>query len=491
MRDYSWLNKKTPRSVDQLKLWPENPRLNPEEKHVYLSDFVEDMISDESDKKQFFRLVKSIAEDGFIPADPIVVWKENEKYFVAEGNRRVLALKLLREPAKAPKNIRSFIRSQAGRINKNLIEKILVSVAPSFESAEWYINQRNNASSLRQPWSRIQQQRWITDLYSKYDGDIDKIESITKMTKGELEYFIRILKIKDLIKLPEVKNFLSDEEYQEAVSYKFPITILERFFSKQEVKDKWGIDFDGIEIRLKNRKDFLNAYTVLIKNIVSKNSNPKIDTRTITSNFDKIFSSLPVVNIEGLDSTESLLNSDTKTITDTAENTQSAPGISVPLPLPQSIVKNDPKRTKLILPVYTIHSSSYRLNGLFDEFKKIPLKYINVTAASIRVFLDLAVLNYIETEGIENEIKTHYKRELRNVLLKQRLEYIKSKKLTGKPQRIVNQLLDEKFQYSLDVLNGYMHGQDSYLLTKQFLNHFWDFLFPLFEVLTIIKEDNN
>jgi len=119
------------------------------------------------------------------------------------------------------------------------------------------------------------------------------------------------------------------------------------------------------------------------------------------------------------------------------------------------------------------------------------LKYINVTAASIRVFLDLAVLNYIETEGIENEIKTHYKRELRNVLLKQRLEYIKSKKLTGKPQRIVNQLLDEKFQYSLDVLNGYMHGQDSYLLTKQFLNHFWDFLFPLFEVLTIIKEDNN
>jgi hypothetical protein len=44
MKKYDWLNKKTPRSVDQLKLWPENPRLNPEESHLYLSDYAEDLI---------------------------------------------------------------------------------------------------------------------------------------------------------------------------------------------------------------------------------------------------------------------------------------------------------------------------------------------------------------------------------------------------------------------------------------------------------------
>jgi hypothetical protein len=489
MNKYEWLNKKTPRSVDQLKLWPENPRLNPEEKHIYLSDFAEDMTSEESDKKQFFKLVKSIVEDGFIPADPIIVWKENEKYFVAEGNRRILVLKLLREPTKAPKSIRSFMKGQAGRINSKSIEKIYVNVAPSFGIAEWYINQRNSTSSLQQHWTRVQQQRWIAELYEKYDGDIDKIESITKMTKGELENFIRILKIKDLVKLPEIKEKLSETEYQEATSYKFPITILERFFSKQEVKDKWGIDFDGIEIKLKNRKDFLNAYIALIRHIINKDSEIRIDTRTITNNFDEIFSTLPAVNLEESDSVELLLGSKIDK-NDLKKDMSNVIGTTTQRPTP-SIIKNDPNRNKIILPIYNINSSSYRLNGLFNELKGISLKYINVVAASIRIFLDLAILNYIETEELENNIKTFYRCDLRDVTLKKRLEYIKNNKLTGKSQTIVNKLLDESTQYSLDVLNGYMHRQDSHYLTKQFLNGFWDFLFPLFNTLMVINEDNN
>lgn len=276
---YEWLNKKTPRSVDQLRLWPENPRLNPEEKHIFLTDFAEDMTLEESDRKDFFKLLKSIVEDGFIPADPVVVWKneENEKYYVAEGNRRVLALKLLTEPNKAPKSIRGFVRTQSARINKNSIEKVLVNVAPTFEDAEWYINQRNSNSSLQKSWSRIQQQRWLSELYDKYDGDIEKITSITKMTQGELEGFIRILKVKDFVKLDEVKSYLTPDEYIDATSYKFPITILERFFSNKDVKEKWGIDYEGINVKLTNKASFLNAYRKLIKDIITKNPENTID----------------------------------------------------------------------------------------------------------------------------------------------------------------------------------------------------------------------
>lgn len=165
---YEWLEKKTPRAVDQLRLWTMNPRLNLEESHITLSDFAEDFISEGSDKKHFFALLNSIVDDGFIPADPIVVWQndKNQKYYVAEGNRRVLALRLLRNPHKAPKSIRSYIRNLSRKIDLTKIEKILVNVAPTFEDAEWYINQRNNASSLQKPWSRIQQQRWILELYN-------------------------------------------------------------------------------------------------------------------------------------------------------------------------------------------------------------------------------------------------------------------------------------------------------------------------------------
>lgn len=487
---YEWLNKKTPRSVDLLKLWPENPRLNPEEKHIQLSDFADDLTFEDADKKQFFKLLKSIAEDGFIPADPVVVWKneENDKYYVAEGNRRVLALKLLREPQKAPKSIRGFVRTQSGRIDKKSIEKIQVNVAPNFEDAEWYINQRNSTSSLQQNWSRVQQQRWISELYEKYNGDIEKITSITKMTQGELESFIRILKIKDLVKDEVVKSKLSDEEYSNATSYKFPITILERFFSNKDVKEKWGIDYEGIELNFINKASFLNAYTELIRNIVAKNSDNVIDTRTITSNLDSILDKLPKVDLENIESNEETNSEADADVTENSEPTETQ-NEEPNVPAPPVFIKNDPNRSRLVLQIYSLNTDSYRLIYLFEELKKIPFSYSNCMAASVRVFLDLSVLKFIETENLSNAISSQYRKEIRDVSLKNRLEYLKQNTLTEKPKKIVEKLLQSSNEFSLDVLNGYIHSQDSHYLEKTFLNRFWDFLFPLFEYLIEIKEE--
>ena len=142
------------------------------------------------------------------------------------------------------------------------------------------------------------------------------------------------------------------------------------------------------------------------------------------------------------------------------------------------------------MPIYTLETDSERLFGLFEELKRISLSYKNTVSASMRVFLDLAVFKYIESEGLESAIQTQYRDEIKNIPLKKRLEYIKTNKLTGKPQNIVSKLIEPSNQYSLDVLNGFIHSQDTHFLNKQFLNGFWDFLFPLFEVLLVIKEKN-
>lgn len=115
---YDWLLKKTPRSVDAMKLWPFNPRLNPEEDYSSITDFSEEITRNDSDRRNFMELIKSIIENGFIPADPIVVWQlDDKKYYVAEGNRRVLALKLLRAPDKAPRSIRVSVRKFSSKAN--------------------------------------------------------------------------------------------------------------------------------------------------------------------------------------------------------------------------------------------------------------------------------------------------------------------------------------------------------------------------------------
>ena len=372
---YDWLSKRTPRSVDELRPWPENPRLNPEETHVTTSDYVEDIISEKADRENFCDLVKSIAERGFIPADPIVVWQnpDNKKFYVAEGNRRILALKILRDPDKAPRSIRAIVRKYSALIDLASIKKVQVSVAPSFDSAEWYINQRNNTSSLQRPWSRVQQQRWIASLYEKYEGNIDQILSITNLDKSEIEGYIRILKLKDFINIPEIKNELSPNEYARANSYKFPITILERFFNYAEVKERWGIEYDGIEIRIKsNKKSFYKAYVALIKRIVNEGED-QINTRFKSDDVATILDSLPVVSFDPPFSED-----ETRNILPTEKDTPKSELRPNPTPnqnlQPQ---KNDPNRNRVVLNIYKLNTGNAKLLALFNELKEIPFRYKN------------------------------------------------------------------------------------------------------------------
>ena len=418
---YDWLVKKTPRSVDQLRLWPENPRLNPEDSHLTLRDFAEDLTEESADKNDFYSLVNSIVTDGFVPADPVVVWRneENNKYYVAEGNRRVVALKLLREPEKAPKSIRSFIRKASSKINHNEIEKILVNVAPTFEDAEWYINQRNSASSLQRRWSRVQQQRWILTLYNKHNGDLDKILSITKLSKSELEGFIRILKIKDFVQIPEVRNKLTQEEFEKANSYRFPITILERIFNFSDVRNQWGIDFEGIDVEIiSNKESFYELFAELIKRIINK-ADDRITTRTNKEDLPEIFESLPSVSFQGSENEATVENGsdqeqniaplqEPQTNESEEESSENNGSDSSESPTIKHL-KGNPHRNKILLPIYSLNTDSYRLRGLFYEFTQISIsRYPNHISSSLRVFLDLAVFKYIETEGLESAICQQY-----------------------------------------------------------------------------------
>ena len=480
--DTDWFNKRFLRSIDNIRLWNENPRLNPDEKHITLADFVEDITDDDNDRRNFLDLVKSIAINGFIPAEPIVVWKDpyNNKFYVAEGNRRILALKLLREPARAPKKLRAAIRNFAKKWQ--CIDKIYINIAPTLDDAEWYINQRNSTATLQRRWSRLQQQRWVENLYLKYGEDYDLLMKKTNMTMSEIETFIRNIKLIGLVKEPEVKSMLTSEEYKAATSHQFPMTILERFFETTRVREEWGLKFSGTSVVLENKKSFLVAFASLVKNIVSPAPEIKIDTRTITSNINDILSTLPKVNKEVVD----------PFIVDT-DVPAGEPNIIIDRDSRKKVVviKGAPDRNHLIESCYVLHNENYRLLKLFNELKVLPTqKYISVAAASIRVFLDLSVLEYITSAGLESEVKKKFNNSLRNVTLKCRLTFLAESNgfKNTHLSTIINRLNNEGSDFSLDVLNGYIHSGSTAYLDRNFLNRFWDFIFPLIKELVVIAE---
>lgn len=149
---------------------------------------------------------------------------------------------------------------------------------------------------MQKPWSRIQHQRWIFELYQKYNGDIDSILAETSAERATVEADIRILKLIDLIKQPQIKNILSEEEYEKAVSHRFPITILERFFNYSDVKKAWFITFDGTNVIIKAEENsFFKAYAELIRRIITGDRSIKVNTRMKATDALKIIGSLPTV----------------------------------------------------------------------------------------------------------------------------------------------------------------------------------------------------
>lgn len=146
------------RSIDQLRPWSGNPRLNPEGQHVSLRDFIDDIIQEDGDKANFMELVRSI-----------------------------------------------------------------------------------------------------------------------------IEPMILLIKLLNLVREPEVRSVLTEQEFQDATSHRFPMTILERFFGMARVQQAWGITFDGPNFSFQNRAGFLVAYAQLIRGIVNPTDALKIDTRNVSA----------------------------------------------------------------------------------------------------------------------------------------------------------------------------------------------------------------
>ncbi len=493
MAEYDWLEKRTPRAVDQLRLWADNPRLDPVENHVSLVDYVSDLIAENAEKESFLKLIDSIATDGYIPADPVVVWKNeaNNKYYVAEGNRRALILKLLRNPDKAPKSIRPYIRRKSELIDRKDIEKIKVCIAPSFEACEWYINQRHSSSSIQRRWSRLQQQRWIAELYDKYNGNINLVASKARLRKSELDYTLRILHIRDLALNPIVLKSLTPEEQDSVKSHRIPITIFERWFVNPVIKEKWGIEFDEDVVNITSNEDsFLNAYAAWIKLVVHRDDydvKVKVNTRSIDINLDGILACLPEVSFGVGDITpdDKKPASDNKQQKSADEaDAQDSKEIN------KRPINKNPDRNNLVVDTCQLKTQNYKLDAIFREFKIIPFRYRNCVAASLRVFLDLAVREYIASENCEEDMRKKYNNmDIQYIVLQKKLEYLKKNKLTAKTSayKVVDKLLNPSNHYSLDTLNNYIHGSDTHHTEKRFLNGFWDFLVPLFEEIIDIK----
>lgn len=476
--------------VQHLNLWNENPRLDPSLEYSHLNDFIKEIIISDSDKKDFINLAESIVYKGFIPADPIVVWQnnENKKYYVAEGNRRVAVLKLLLNPNKSPKSIKNSFIKLSKQVNHSSITKIPVAIAPTFNDAIWYITERHTPSSQQKKWERESHLRWINGLYEKFNNNIERIQEYTNLSQTSLNESLCIIKIKDRVK--DMQDYLTPQEFIDANSKSFPISTLERFLKKDFVKDKLGISFEGLTINYKSENEsFLNALAYLIKRmLLPKGDANRIDSRSHNKNEEikAVLEELPEVIIKDYSNTNNNISTQVTNSKDTPSKEELLPSEQVPsMPL-----RNNPDRPNIIVPEYFLETDDFRLCSLFNELKKLPLsRYPNIASTAIRVFLDVSIRIYIQNEELEKEITKKETSAFEKITLNSRIKYLKDNStLNTKSKRILSSLVDNNQIYSLHILNCYVHSSETHAINKNYINSFWDFLFPLFQEILDIRK---
>lgn len=94
--------------VSELHFDPHNPRFGMYHNAIEEKDIIQKMIDEES----VYELVISIADQDYFPGEPLLVYEDEGEKMVAEGNRRLAALKILNSYFQnIPKNLQETVNN--------------------------------------------------------------------------------------------------------------------------------------------------------------------------------------------------------------------------------------------------------------------------------------------------------------------------------------------------------------------------------------------
>jgi hypothetical protein len=257
-------------------------------------------------------------------------------------------------------------------------------------------------------------------VYDSTGQDIDETVKITGFKRASIVDALRYVKIRDIATHQEITKYLTTEEREQIYSHRINMTVLERWFGNSQVREAWHIEFDETGVTVKAESNsFYAAYAKFLKLMLNKNNELgyMVNTRTIDSKFQEIFDYLPKVKPE--DETNSP-NHPLDIAPTPLEDNPATNGNGGTKPETkfetERTLKGNPKRRQLTDRYHKITSQNYKLNALFQELQKLSVVvYPNVTATSIRIFLELSVDEYIYSNDLKTEMS---KRERKKIIMR-------------------------------------------------------------------------
>ncbi|MGG9960207.1 ParB N-terminal domain-containing protein [Ferruginibacter sp. SUN106] len=190
-------------SVDDLLYDPENPRLP----HTIVNshdeaEVINWMLSDAS----ILELMGSIGLKGFFEAEPLlVVPGKDNKFIVVEGNRRLTAVKLLRNPALAEKRSKAVLE-----ISKEAVMETETVPVIKYENRKQILDYLGfkHITGVK-PWPALAKAKYLQQLQPEYKNlkRNDQYKALAKAIGSRSDY------VKDLLSTVDIYDKMAKKDF--------------------------------------------------------------------------------------------------------------------------------------------------------------------------------------------------------------------------------------------------------------------------------------
>ncbi|MFC7773999.1 ParB N-terminal domain-containing protein [Flavobacterium sp. GCM10027622] len=374
-----------------MRLDLNNPRLSESTKKLNQNEIIDYLIENE----KVYELAVNIATKGyFLNEQPIVV-KENDKYHVLEGNRRVSASKILINPDLIKSSARkSNIKKLLKTFDLSIIEKLEVIVAPTREDADVMIVNRHTGGSAVEKWDKTKQDRF---LYNRFVAGetVDEMAAKFPISKTEIKNSLKRYNVyKEICGLnlaEHIKRDVLDETT-------FSMTNVERVYQFKEGISFMGFEFDENKFTLIKKlpkEEFEKRISKIVTDVITGeiNSRKLNDEADKKKYFDKLW------NSGNFDAT---IIPDTKYNEEDKNDEEEAEPEAKPEE-PAKPTRNRISTTKLMPSNTYLDTGIQRIDEIFYELKSLNIKS-NPNAVSVlfRSYLDMLSYQFLKkNNGLE------------------------------------------------------------------------------------------
>lgn len=475
MATETWPTKRL--TVASLHLDAKNPRLGRETSARAPREIIQYLF--EHDKA--IEVAESIASRGYFPNEPLLAVVENGRHVVVEGNRRLAALKALREPGLLEGSLQRQVERFSRRITDPLaIARVPVTTAPSRRATDRQIAGRHIGTPVL-AWQAENRASFILEkLAEGYSND--ELRDDLGFTVADIQQARQTRAIADMARsldLPEELRAKLDNPRAKL------FTTLERVFDSSVGRDYLKVEPDpdhGLR-GTTTKTEFVRGFTRLVTDVALG----KQSSRTLNTN-DNIRA-----YFEGWDSKDrpaakrgSFVPSDV------------IQGSSVASPSRKPEPSPTPRRANLesttVLPRdLKVRFGNARLTDIRRELTKLKRKdFPNAGSVLLRVFFELAVIHYLERAGELPEIISKLeKKEGRRLpfavpTMKQLVPEvirIARERLTASESKKVEKAVryDPAAPFTISELHGFVHSSD--LPSERDILQFWLRTEPLFRLM--------